>query len=154
LKIYLASPLGFTEEGRLYIKKRLVPMLREKGFVLMDPWLEEEKKNTKNLLKSTRKEVLNVSNRNLELIRKSDIILANLNGADQDSGTSAEIGYAYALGKTIIGYRTDFRYHNDLFNGVNAQVYTIIYRSGGKIFSNIEEAIKFVEKLKVKPHLR
>jgi len=120
----------------------------------MDPWLEEEKKNTKNLLKSTRKEVLNVSNRNLELIRKSDIILANLNGADQDSGTSAEIGYAYALGKTIIGYRTDFRYHNDLFNGVNAQVYTIIYRSGGKIFSNIEEAIKFVEKLKVKPHLR
>lgn len=44
---------------------------------------------------------------NLELIRKSDIVLANCNpfrGPLVDDGTAFEIGYAFALGKTIYGY--------------------------------------------------
>lgn len=45
---------------------------------------------------------------NCELIRKSDIIIANCNffrGACTDDGTAFEIGYGFSLGKKIWGYR-------------------------------------------------
>ncbi len=32
-----------------------------------------------------------------------------IDGADPDSGTSWEMGYAYAKGKPVVGLRTDFR---------------------------------------------
>ena len=44
---------------------------------------------------------------NLRLIGEADVVLANLNpfrGAEPDSGTCVEVGYALALGKTVIGY--------------------------------------------------
>ncbi len=39
----------------------------------------------------------------------ADTIVAILDGADADSGTCWEVGYAYAKDKTVIGVRTDFR---------------------------------------------
>lgn len=36
-------------------------------------------------------------------------MVAVLDGADVDSGTAWEIGYAYAKGKPVLGLRTDFR---------------------------------------------
>ena len=44
---------------------------------------------------------------NIALIAQADVVLANLNafrGAEPDSGTSFEVGYAVALGKPVIGY--------------------------------------------------
>lgn len=44
---------------------------------------------------------------NLDLIRKAQIVVANLNpfrGAEPDSGTCFEVGYAVALGKNVCGY--------------------------------------------------
>jgi nucleoside 2-deoxyribosyltransferase len=44
---------------------------------------------------------------NIALIRQADVVLANLNafrGAEPDSGTCFEVGYAVALGKRVIGY--------------------------------------------------
>lgn len=44
---------------------------------------------------------------NIDLIRKAQIVVANLNpfrGAEPDSGTCFELGYALALGKKICGY--------------------------------------------------
>lgn len=49
---------------------------------------------------------------NLEMIRSADVVLANLNafrGAEPDSGTCFEAGFAVALGKTVIGYLADGR---------------------------------------------
>lgn len=49
---------------------------------------------------------------NINMIRNSDIIVANLNdfrGRDVDSGTAFEIGYAYSLNKSIYGYMKDTR---------------------------------------------
>lgn len=46
---------------------------------------------------------------NLALIRKAQIIVANLNpfrGAEPDSGTCFELGYALSLGKRLCGYVT------------------------------------------------
>lgn len=44
---------------------------------------------------------------NVELIRRADAVLANLNpfrGAEPDSGTCFEVGFAVALGKRVVGY--------------------------------------------------
>ena len=42
-------------------------------------------------------------------IDRSDAVVAMIEGAEVDSGTAWEIGYAYAKGKPVIGVRTDFR---------------------------------------------
>jgi nucleoside 2-deoxyribosyltransferase len=39
----------------------------------------------------------------------ADAVVACMDGADPDSGTAWEVGYAYAKGKPIVSYRTDFR---------------------------------------------
>jgi len=55
----------------------------------------------------------------LESIRKSDAVVAILDGPDVDAGTCVEIGYAYANKKPIIGIRTDFiRRQRCKFNGI------------------------------------
>ena len=44
---------------------------------------------------------------NIGLIERADAVLANLNffrGAEPDSGTAFEVGYATALGKPVYGY--------------------------------------------------
>jgi nucleoside 2-deoxyribosyltransferase len=42
-------------------------------------------------------------------IDRADAVLAVIDGAEVDSGTSWEMGYAYAKKKPVIGLRTDFR---------------------------------------------
>ena len=50
---------------------------------------------------------------NLDLIRRADIVMANLNpfrGFEPDSGTMYEVGFAEALGKPVFGYAADRRH--------------------------------------------
>jgi len=47
---------------------------------------------------------------NIELIKAADFVVANLNpfrGSEPDSGTSFEVGYAIALGKSVWAYIDD-----------------------------------------------
>ncbi len=53
-------------------------------------------------------------------IVESDVIVANLDGSDSDSGTSFECGYAFAIGKPVLGVRTDLRASED--RGLNAML--------------------------------
>ena len=46
---------------------------------------------------------------NLAALKSADIVVAVIDGADADSGTAWEMGYAAASGKRIIALRTDFR---------------------------------------------
>ena len=39
----------------------------------------------------------------MDFLKSADMVVALLTGRDVDSGTSAEIGYAYALNKQLIG---------------------------------------------------
>ena len=59
----------------------------------------------------------------LDAINHSDAVVAILDGADSDSGTCIEIGYAKAKGKLIVGVRTDFRAGED--RGLNLMVSNI-----------------------------
>jgi nucleoside 2-deoxyribosyltransferase len=78
----------------------------------------------------------------------ADGLLAVLDGVDIDSGTASEIGFAAALGKPIIGYRSDFRLSADNEGAlVNLQVEYFIHLSGGKIVSRIDEVVEALRTL-------
>lgn len=63
-----------------------------------------------------------------------------MDGAEIDICTASEIGYAFALGKKILGYRGDFRLTGDSpGNTVNFQVEYFIRKSGGTVARSIEE---------------
>ena len=49
----------------------------------------------------------------LTFIRQAEVVLAIIDGADPDSGTAFECGYAHALGTPILTGRTDFRRGGD-----------------------------------------
>lgn len=79
---------------------------------------------------------------NREAIDHCDALFAVLDGVDVDSGTAAEIGYAFARGKYICGLRTDFRLAGDNSGSiVNLQVEYFITQSGGLIVKTSDELI-------------
>ena len=108
MRIYLAGPL-FTEAEKDY-NRRLAQALEEhaQGEVVLP------QESCKGL------DVDTIWRQCLRDIQTSDIVVAVLDGADADSGTCVEIGYAYALGKEIYGIRTDFR--TGEFQGLNAMI--------------------------------
>jgi nucleoside 2-deoxyribosyltransferase len=62
----------------------------------------------------------------LQSVDECDAVVGIFDGADADSGTCVEVGYAYARGKPIIGIRTDFRLSED--RGLNLMVANVCAR--------------------------
>ncbi len=114
LKIYLAAPLFSV--GERAFNKRLVNAL-EKRISNISFMLPQE--NT-SMINEREEFVDKVFRYCITAIKKADLILCILDGADVDSGTCIEMGYAYACKKPIIGVRTDFRGSED--RGVNIMV--------------------------------
>lgn len=145
---YLAGPLGFTEAGRLFHTSVLVPLVKEAGFEIRDPWALTDPaliaSATHLPYGPERKEAWERVNpiigaNNAKAIEECDVIVAVLDGCDVDSGTASEIGYGTALGRTTIGYRGDFRLAGDNAGSiVNLQVEYFIYLNDGKIVHDIE----------------
>jgi nucleoside 2-deoxyribosyltransferase len=103
--VYVASALGFSAATRPY-NDTLLAALRDAGHVPHDPWSGPPPDGT--AAGNAR-----VAEANFAAIRDADAVLALLDGPDVDSGVAAEIGYAYALGKRVIGLRLDFRRSGD-----------------------------------------
>ncbi|MCH2175376.1 MAG: nucleoside 2-deoxyribosyltransferase [Lentisphaeria bacterium] len=151
MRAYVASPLGFSEAGRYFMYNEMLPKLEVAGITILDPWAltsEEELAPIISLPYSAEKrskwQAMNpiIAKRNTEAIDQADFLVAVLDGVDIDSGTSAEIGYAFAKGKRIIGYRGDFRLSADNEGStVNLQVEYFIRESGGCIVSSLEELL-------------
>lgn len=149
-RIYVASPLGFTDAGRMYSSTVLLPAVRSAGFEPLDPWdldaeiqtvfeLDRNDPERSRLLGETNRLV---GRRNAEMIRGADGVLAVLDGNDVDSGTAAEIGYAAALHRPVIGLRADLRVTGDNeATLVNLQVEWFIIESGGHITTSLDEAL-------------
>jgi nucleoside 2-deoxyribosyltransferase len=145
---YVASPLGFSEAGRHYLYAVIHPRLEETGIAVIDPWTLSDplliEKAASMEHGPQRHEKFHSANRiigknNASAIERCDMVIAILDGSDVDSGTAAEIGFAAALGKKILGYRSDFRLAGDNEGAlVNLQVQYFIERSGGEIFSSLD----------------
>lgn len=154
-KIYLASPLGFSEIGREFYYSKLIPELKKLGFEILDPWkLTPQEKVDKilNLPYSAEKKlalsILNkeIAKNNLKAIQEADILIGILDGVDIDSGTASEIGFAYGLSKRIYGYRGDFRLSGDNEGSkVNLQVQYFIENSSGAISHSLKELLEKIK---------
>jgi nucleoside 2-deoxyribosyltransferase len=153
MKVYTAGPLGFSEAGRI-AHERIVKILQDRGHEVLDPWTynPSEIRRVQNMPygseRKTAWEQLNslIGNANQSLIDESDLIFAVLDGVDVDSGTAAEIGYGFAKGKKIVGYRGDFRLSSDNEGSiVNLQVEYFIRASGGTIISALVELVDALE---------
>jgi len=149
-RIYVASPLGFTDAGRMYSDTVLLPAVRTAGFEPLDPWevdadvLHVFGLDRDDPERRTRLSEINrlVGRRNAELIRSADGLLAILDGDDVDSGTAAEIGYASALNRPAVGLRSDLRISGDNeATLVNLQVEWFILESGGSLATSLDEAL-------------
>jgi len=95
-RLYLAGPLFTTAERNFNLQ--LAALLREKYEV----WLPQEHEQREK----TAKEVFL---KDVEGIEWADYVVASMDGADPDSGTCWECGFAHGRDIPVIAYRTDFR---------------------------------------------
>ena len=71
-----------------------------------------------------------------------DVVVAVLDGSDVDSGTASEVGFAFARGKTIYGYRGDIRLTGENeATLVNLQVQYWVEESGGRLVRTVPDLI-------------
>jgi nucleoside 2-deoxyribosyltransferase len=158
--IYLASPLGFAASTHGFMVD-LAARLRQVVEVL-NPWDDQrfaEEFQHLATVDSVRARVSRLAEintelgrRNTECIDAAEGLLAVLDGVDVDSGTAAEIGYAFARGKRVYGLRTDFRLAGDNHGSiVNLQVQYFIEQSGGQVVMSTAELIDLAQMFNAEP---
>ena len=158
MKIYMASPLGFSEAGRLFYDGTLIPEVVRLDFEVVDPWTLTDQAKMEAVQNmpygqarrdAWRRLNVEIGGNNRAGIDRADMVLAVLDGVDVDSGTAAEIGYAFAKGKPILGYRGDFRVSADNEGStVNLQVEYFIRQSGGDIVTKLADLAPALAKIK------
>jgi nucleoside 2-deoxyribosyltransferase len=148
--IYLASPLGFAESTRAFMAELVAELSPVVG--VLNPWddtrFADDIKRAPTIVDPVERRALlatintGLGAKNAENIRAADGMVAVLDGIDVDSGTAAEIGYAYGLGKRIYGLRTDFRLtgENEV-SVVNLQVRYFIDDSGGTLVTTAADLL-------------
>jgi nucleoside 2-deoxyribosyltransferase len=100
-KIYLAGPLFTVAEQNF--NAALARFLERDSF---EVWLPQEHEPRRKTAKA-------IFKMDVEAIDWADLVVACMDGPDPDSGTAWECGYAFAKGKPIVCYRTDFRISGD-----------------------------------------
>ncbi|NTU80016.1 MAG: hypothetical protein HGA45_11530 [Chloroflexales bacterium] len=110
-RVYIAGPLFNTHE-RWYLE-RIAEALEEVGYATFLPHRDA------GLIDLQRPESqAKVFRDDLAALDGCDLCVALLTGPDQDSGTSAELGYMFAQGKPCFGLTDDFRYLNNMLWGL------------------------------------
>lgn len=107
--IYLAAPLFTAAEMKFNLN--LFELLTKHGFHVFLPQGECLNKTTEEIYRHCKKG-----------IESASVVLAILDGADADSGTCWECGYAAAKNIPVIAVRTDIRDSGDT-GGFNAMLY-------------------------------
>ena len=149
--VYLANPLGFSPLFQSGLEK--VMQAIPNTYEIYEPFRGAEDLGIKIVEIESDKQIsivkaraeldainLKIGERNKDMIKKCDLMVAILDGLPEDTGVASEIGFASALGKKIYGLRMDFRYCGDnLAAKINLQIEYFIRSSGGKIISDLKE---------------
>ncbi len=127
-RVYLAAPL-FSEAERIF-NTSVARLLRTN---LFNVHLPQESGDDSDMRDIQEQERLFLFNKNA--LEASDVIVAIIDGADADSGTAWEMGYAFALRKPVIALRTDFRRvgHHERVN--------LMLEQSAKVVGNTEELL-------------
>ena len=101
VKIYIAGPLC-EEENRKFLEM-IDKICKDLGFETFlphrDVGLYNQNKNDEDIKEISRKD--------LEEIKRCEMMIGVLNGICVGAGTAWEMGYAFAIGKKVIGLKTD-----------------------------------------------
>jgi nucleoside 2-deoxyribosyltransferase len=134
MKIFLAAPL-FSKAEQEY-NSQTAKRLRKHGF---EVWLAQE---ASFIQKGIHKEKKAIYEGNILALKTSNALIAVLDGIDVDAGVAFEIGYAKALGKPIIGLKTDYRTFSR-----TEDVNLMLNLSSIKICTSISEAINVLKSI-------
>jgi len=135
--IYVAGPL-FSMHERWYLEQ-IAGALEGVGYRTFVPHRDA------GLVKpGSVEERYRIFHADMEALKACDLCVALLSGPDHDSGTSAELGYLYALGKPCFGITDDKRaFLNNIVWG--------ICDYGKQIVATVDELL---EMLRGDPHVR
>jgi nucleoside 2-deoxyribosyltransferase/predicted secreted protein len=127
-RVYLAAPL-FSEAERVF-NASFARVLRNH---LFEVHLPQESGDDSDMRDIQEQERLFVDNKTA--LEGSDFVVAVIDGADADSGTAWEMGYASAQGKPVIALRTDFRRvgHHEQVN--------LMLEQSAKVVGSIDEVL-------------
>ena len=151
ITIYWAAPL-FTQAERIW-NRLCAENLRKRGYDVILPQDEAKK-----FIKAGRIDFQKIAENCLFQATSpdTDVMVAVLDGADSDSGTSLEVGLRIKSGGWVVGIRTDCRGSED--KGLNAMFRLadeIIYfpsfnESYEELCDKIDEAIKGIIDIETK----
>jgi len=99
VKIYIAGPLC-EKENRDFLEQ-IDKICKDLGFETFLPHRDC------GLYEGDENKINEISDRDLEEIKKCEIMIGVLNGIYIGAGTAWEMGYAQAIGKKVIGLKTD-----------------------------------------------
>jgi Nucleoside 2-deoxyribosyltransferase len=110
-RVYVAGPLFNTHE-RWYLE-RIAEALESAGYETFLPHRDAGLIDLQSPESQSK-----VFRDDIAALDSCDLCVALLTGPDQDSGTSAELGYMFAQGKPCFGISDDFRYLNNMLWGI------------------------------------
>src|SRR5260370_30962727 len=102
MRAYIAGPL--FNEGEPWWNAEIDSRVRKLGFTTYIPQRDGVKLENQS-------DVRKIFESDKNALIQADVIVANLDGMDVDSGTAWEIGFAEGLGKHCVGVYTDWRLH-------------------------------------------
>ena len=136
--IYMAGPL--FNEGDRYTNQINSDRLREAGYSTFLPQEIVITNKSSALVKAA------CFYMDLKAIRLCDYLVVNCNGIEIDSGTAAEIGLGYGLGKKMVLYKSDVRnYYNETFrlnNFVGGLVDNRVYKTTEEVIAAVKAGKK------------
>ena len=134
LNVYLAGP--FFSENQIEIVKDLNKALQKNETISNIFVPMEHQMNDGDLVEFTSPWAKAVAMNDYKNVRESDIVVAivDFDGQDMDSGTAAEIGYAYAIGRPVFLYHA--KNHDMMVNLMTTEV-------AKAYFTNLEEIEKY-----------
>lgn len=156
MKAYLAN--GLFSLGDRIVNEQLAVAIRD-AISSIELYVPQENDAIND--KTAYADSLAIAQADLEMLQKSDVLVAVLDGVEIDSGVAAEIGAFAMLNRPIIGVFTDVRQQGrDNMQKIEALVRDgienqFVYRNlfvvglikrNGIITTSIEEAVKAIQK--------
>jgi len=159
LRLILQTRLDFLSLEEVFLSEALFRSLKEWGFEVFEPFYEARdldfaKTNSIPDFEEKKKYWQNLNDimgkRNCDAMKKSDLVLALLDGGpDVDSGVASEIGYYAALKRgPILALRSDLRGGENIGTSINLQVAYYIIQSGGFITDGDKSTERWYEEVK------
>jgi nucleoside 2-deoxyribosyltransferase len=133
MRAYIAGPL--FNEGERWWNAEIDSRVRKLGFETYIPQRDGIKLENKG-------DVIKIFDSDKNALTQADLVVANLDGMDVDSGTAWELGFAEGLGKHCVGVYSDWRLHFK-YQTVNLMIQCSI----DKVVPSLDELEKYLKQM-------